>query len=303
MKPLTTTLAALLLSASATAQFQINASANLGPNVPGSLTTYFVSDTGYGGNMFDIQPQVDLEITGMDINASAVATTVEIEVWIRVGTSVGNETNPLGDWFELKSGQPWTGTGAGTDQPTFIDLSNNGYTFLAGQTYGMFVSLRGVTATNTIRYTNAPATTYSNADLSITTHAGRGTGGFNGFVFVPREWNGTIYYDDDPTANDPILMVSNLTAGQTATITMSNVPDGNEAVVAYSLAGGGPISSPYGDVFLSLPYTALPTMTASGGSATWTVGVPGNASGVQAWFHGLDMTACRLSNPLELTVN
>ena len=51
-------------------------------------------------------------------------------------------------------------------------------------------------ATTVIRYTNGGPTTFSNADLSITTFHGKGDPAFTGGTFFPRQWNGTIHYDD-----------------------------------------------------------------------------------------------------------
>ena len=46
----------------------------------------------------------------------------------------------------------------------------------------------------TLRYTNGGPTTFTNADMQITTAHGKGNPAFTGATFFPRQWNGTIHY-------------------------------------------------------------------------------------------------------------
>ena len=157
---------------------------------PGSLTTLFASNNGYAGNMVDFTPARDLIFTGIDVNCDPAGAAVTANVYWRDGTSVGFENSSTG-WNLLDSG---TGVSAGTDQHTYIDLPNAAsQTFLAGQVYGIYVALDYPTVR--CEYTNGGPKVYSNADLSITTNCGKGIG-FSGSTFYPRQWNGTIYYDD-----------------------------------------------------------------------------------------------------------
>lgn len=166
-----------------------------GPRAQGSLTTLFASNNGFAGNMFDITPTVDMSFVELDVNTSAVGIPCNIDVWWIPGTCVGNEGSPVG-WTLLDSG---TGTSAGTDMPTKCPLPNGGNTtFFAGQSYGIYVDFTSYGSGTTCRYTNGQ-NTYSNADLSLTTHFGKGTPAFTGSTFSPREWNGTMYYDDPGT--------------------------------------------------------------------------------------------------------
>ena len=105
---------------------------------PGQLTTLFASNNGFAGNMFDLEPLVDLtEITAIDVNVDPAGDTTLVDVWYRMDTCVGHDTSPTG-WTLLGSG---TGTAAGTDLPTFIDLAGNGVSFAAGGTYGIYVDI------------------------------------------------------------------------------------------------------------------------------------------------------------------
>jgi hypothetical protein len=159
---------------------------------PGSLTTIYASNNQYAGNMFDIDPAIDLEITAMDVNTEYVGNTAQIDVYYKVGTSVGFESDPNA-WTLLASG---TGAIQGADLPTFIDLSGNGVIFNAGQSYGIYVDLVSYTAgVQVLRYTNGFPTVYSNSHLSLTSHCGKGIPSFTGITFLDRIWNGTIYYD------------------------------------------------------------------------------------------------------------
>lgn len=169
---------------------------------PGSLTTLFASDNAFAGNMFDIKPAKDIDILAVDINSVEAGQTAEVDVYFRLGTCVGFENSSAG-WTLLGSG---SGTIAGLDLPTYIDLTGNGVVFKAGKTYGIYVDLKnyGYTPMVRLRYTSGSPTKYSNQDLSLTTHCGNGTPAFQGGTYSDRIWNGTIYYD---------TKVDSLTAG------------------------------------------------------------------------------------------
>jgi hypothetical protein len=161
-----------------------------GSRVPGSLTTLFASNNGYAGNTFDIVPNRSIKITGIDVNVEPAGTSTAVDVYYLVGTSVGNE-NTSSAWTLLASG---TGTAAGTDLPTFIDLPGaSGVNFDGAVTYGIYVDISSYSSPS-INYTNGQ-NTYSNADLSLITNTGQTSPAFTG-SFFPRQWNGTLYYDD-----------------------------------------------------------------------------------------------------------
>lgn len=159
---------------------------------PGQLTTLFASNNGFRGNMFDIEPITDItEITAIDVNVDPAGLATNVDVWYRMDTCVGHDLSPTG-WMLLGSG---TGTAAGVDLPTFIDLAGNGVSFAAGGTYGMYVDITNYPSPG-MNYTNAPGPqNYSNAELSLTTYYGKGDPAFTGSTFSTREWNGTVYYE------------------------------------------------------------------------------------------------------------
>ncbi len=100
-------------------------------------------------------------------------------------------------------------------------------------------------------------------------------------------------------ARSLVLSVSNLVAGAITTIEVSNNDPGDLCVVGYSRWGGGPFNSPYGPVYLTPPYVALPPMVADAqGVATLASPVPPIAAGLSVWLHGLNQNLGLLTNPL-----
>jgi hypothetical protein len=240
---------------------------------PGSLTTLFAANNGFAGNMFDITPTADLTITGVDINVTAAGTLADVDVWYRPGTSVGFEDSNAG-WTQIGS---YSGTSAGENFPTFIDMAGNGVTFSGGQVYGIYIDLTSYSA-QSMRYTNGQ-NTYSNADLSLTTNAGKGMG-FSGSTFTPREWNGTVYYDGGGLS----LTIDQMVSGANSTVATAGSSSGATVIVAYSFAGGGPTNTPVGMVDLSDPIFQLPPVLAdTNGDTSEVYFVPPAASGRTIW--------------------
>lgn len=167
----------------------------------GSLTTVFAANGAGAGNMFDITPLTDItEITGLDLNMSSAGHTVSIEVYYKLGTCVGFETDP-GPWTLFATG---TGLSAGWDNPMFVDISGNGISFSAGQVYGIYVHQANYPdVTSHIARTNGGPNTYANADLSLTTNCSLLYPAF-GSAFFYRVWNGTLYYTYD--AGEPLTV-------------------------------------------------------------------------------------------------
>lgn len=168
----------------------------------GDLTTTFLSNNQFAGNMFDltvknVQP---LLITAFDVNVTLPGTMQKISVYYREGTYVGNESNPAA-WTLLGEAQ---GMSAGQDLPTKVNIG--GLVMNPGQVYGMYVFLTDYTVNPppagvaSMRYTNIPPaqTLYENDDLKLTGGVGKGSPPFTGSTFANRMWNGTVYYDVVP---------------------------------------------------------------------------------------------------------
>lgn len=118
-----------------------------------------------------------------------------------------------------------------------------------------------------------------------------GSGFFTGF-----------HFDDlviSTPAFAPILEIANLVEGQTAVMTLSNFSPSGDAYVAFSFAGGGPTTTPYGDLQLSQPWTVLPRKQLDvNGQATVPFNVPTGTMGRNVWIQAYDFTSGQLSNGL-----
>ncbi len=155
--------------------------------IPGSLTTTFANNNSCGGgNMFDLTPVQTINVDSFACNLSAGTSTVT--VYYKVGTHIGFETTP-GAWTMLGSA---TVTSTGTGGPTYVPVG--GLVIPGGQQYAIFLA-----GPSFVYTTLATATTYTNADLSITCGTGL-CGLFSGTNF-PRGWNGTLFYSISGCAN------------------------------------------------------------------------------------------------------
>ena len=106
-----------------------------------------------------------------------------------------------------------------------------------------------------------------------------------------------------PVPTAPVLAQPTLGAGFFGNLNASNCTANGSVVFAFSAAGGGPTSTPYGTAELSNPITALPAVTADGGGDAIFFGlVPANAAGVTLWFQCVDIASGELSNGVSTTV-
>jgi hypothetical protein len=233
-----------------------------GARASGSLTTIFASNNGFAGNTFDIDPATDLKITGIDVNVSPAGLTTEVDVYYKSGTCVGYESNS-GAWTLLASG---SGTAAGTDLPTFIDLPGApGVSFNSGQTYGLYVDVSSY-PTPILNYTNGGPTTYSNADLSLTTNSGQASPAFTAF-FPSREWNGTLYYETGSVPPSCDIKCN----GKDSDVT---VYDGTNCKIDFSVVANDGAGDPV-DIWVGLRHPALGWFTYDGNGPCmgWNIGL------------------------------
>ena len=267
---------------------------------PGSLTTHFRGGNGFAGNTFDITPNVNIEITGIDFHARDMAL-YDIDIYYKLDTSVGFEQTASA-WTLLGSATGIQGNGSGMG--SFADLSGNGVVFSAGQKYGIYMDNSNYSISGGIFYTNGVSTpeTYSNADVTLEAYSGTRSPAFTGGApFTPRVWNGTLYYDGG-SSGGPSLEVRNLVAGSACEIVLSNGTAGGGAIVGYSLNGSGPIASPFGDVYLSRPYRTITMTYDSNGDSSLSLSVPSHTSGINVWAHAVDLGSSTLTNALALTI-
>ena len=109
------------------------------------------------------------------------------------------------------------------------------------------------------------------------------------------------------TFGGPQISVTNVVAGQAATVSVTGATSNGMVGVGYSLAGPGPSTVNAGgcgslSVCLSQPIRVLGVFPAVGTTMSTSVLVPAGATGVSVWFQGLDMASCTLTNCLALVV-
>ncbi|MEK6614791.1 MAG: T9SS type A sorting domain-containing protein [Bacteroidota bacterium] len=155
-----------------------------------SLETLFAGGNGQDGNMFDVTAITNVQITSFEGNIDGSGGTMEI--YYRVGTHVGNETNAAA-WTLLGSALV---TPVSTGVPTAIPIPVN-LTINASQTYAFYIT--GNTTGNMLDYTDGTAVGniyVQNGNIQI--KEGTGNAYPFGSTFDPRIWNGIINYCTGP---------------------------------------------------------------------------------------------------------
>lgn len=123
------------------------------------------------------------------------------------------------------------------------------------------------------------------------------------FCWFNNSGNFTFTIESHPT-----MGVSNLIAGQSATISIEGATPNGTVGIAYSLTGSGPtnVNVPGCGVIsvgLSQPITVLGLFTADGsGAVTHTQTLPANASGASVWVQGFDVATCLETNLVAETI-
>lgn len=159
----------------------------------GSLTTTVAAGNGCGGGaMVDIIPSTNLRIDSFAALFAATGTQT-VNVYYRVGTYVGNETN-AGAWTLLGTA---TVNVTSTTALTRFTV-NNQMLVSPATTYGLYINYNA-------SYTNG-TTTFTNPDLTMQT----GTGLCNPFggTNAGRMFNGTVFYSKPAAAcESPLLPI------------------------------------------------------------------------------------------------
>jgi M6 family metalloprotease-like protein len=148
------------------------------------LGTTFAGGNGAAGVMFDIKPLTNITIHEVELHTKEPGFTL-VEVWIRTGTHVGFENNPV-EWQRLLATEI---DAAGLEKRSPLDLGS--LPLLAGETYGIFITVVG----GGLRYTNGDRVgqvAAHNDDLIV--YEGVGKASPFGYSFQKRIWNGNIHY-------------------------------------------------------------------------------------------------------------
>jgi uncharacterized repeat protein (TIGR01451 family) len=244
------------------------AASRVGVLAPGSLTTLFGGGNSFAGNTFDLVPAVNMTVTSFDVNLDPPGTPTTMAIYWRTGTASGFESDPAG-WTLLGTAVV---TPAGLSLPTPVPIG--GLVLTAGNTYGIYVDVQSYPSTS-IQYTNGGPTTFSNADLELTTYYGKGNPAFTGASFFPRQWNGTVYYDTLDLEADLSLTKTGVpatvaplgTVTWTLTVTNNGPSDAPNTVVTDTL--------PAGFYWTSDNCAAGPPV---GDTLTWNVGALANGA-------------------------
>ena len=158
------------------------------------ISTLFNSDNNGapGGAVFfnlTVGPK-DISITRFDTNEDAIGTFAGFQIYTRLGSAFGSESD-AGLWNFTAFG---TVTGLGVDamSPVFL---NNHIDLSAGTTYGFALLMpAGVTHYYTNTGSDGALASYANMDLTLDFGTAQSLP-FFGAVYDPRTWNGTIYYN------------------------------------------------------------------------------------------------------------
>ena len=154
-----------------------------------SLTTTFKAGNGQTGNMFDIKAFSTIRIDSFDVNVGSTSVKDTIEVYYKKGTYSGYE-GTASAWTLL--GKKYVTTNSTTNGPTKVRVG--GLTLLGGgQIYGIYIRCQSYS----LNYTNgtgssARGDSFYNQDILI--YSGSGIAGSFGSTFVPRIWNGDVFY-------------------------------------------------------------------------------------------------------------
>lgn len=112
-----------------------------------------------------------------------------------------------------------------------------------------------------------------------------------------------IVVDNNTGSGGLVYSITGLTAGGTATFTVTGATPFGSVRLGYSLTGAGPTTTPFGVVDMSAPIKVLSILTAdAAGTASFAPVVPPGAAGATLYTQGLDMSTVTLTNSLAETV-
>jgi hypothetical protein len=150
------------------------------------MTTFANNNSCSGGNMFDITALSDVMIDSFDLHLQSPGNTANAEVYYKVGSYVGFETN-AGAWTLLGTTSV-TSQGVGLPSPCPI----GGLTIPTGMTYAIYIYHPNVVYTSL-------AATYNSPEMTIS--VGAGLCSLFGGVNAGRAWNGRVYYRSEGCAS------------------------------------------------------------------------------------------------------
>jgi len=81
-----------------------------------------------------------------------------------------------------------------------------------------------------------------------------------------------------------------------------NATPSNFSHFAWSIHGGGPTPTPWGDAMVTRPYNLTLLPTDVNGYASHTANIPPAAAGITVWCHGTDVGTQSMLNALMLVI-
>jgi len=100
------------------------------------------------------------------------------------------------------------------------------------------------------------------------------------------------------------IEAQNMVAGQVATLLVMSASPSATVLPAYSLTGGGPSATPFGQAALSQPIRQLPSITTNAsGNGSYSQMLPASATGLTVWIQAYDLTAGEFSNGLAEVIS
>lgn len=169
----------------------------------GNLVSTYNDNNGASGNMFDIQANAGpVRIDSFYIHTPST-TTADVEVFFKVGSYMGNTSDPS-VWTSLgRDTIAANGNGVPTPISKFLDV-----TIPAGQVYAFNVFVHN----GSIDYTNGTTEgAVFASDNFITFYEGIGTNtAFPTSFNTPRVWNGTVFYTALGCESDRVPVIADV---------------------------------------------------------------------------------------------
>ncbi len=104
------------------------------------------------------------------------------------------------------------------------------------------------------------------------------------------------------SARTPTMEMRSMVGGTTATANVYACTPNGQVYIAWSFAGGGPITTPWGNGLVSKPFKYVIVNADASGNLTLPNAIPNSASGLRIWLHGADAGSQTLMNGLELVI-
>ncbi len=163
-----------------------------------NLVTIYGTNNAQRGHMFDIDAINCVTILCFDINLNV--GTSNIDIYTKTGTHVGFENTP-GAWTLIGTAPNVTSLGVNAATPIPLTINQ----LIATGTTRAFYITRTTAAGPTVAYTNGTAVgTALATDANIIIREGTGKELLFSTNFVPRRFNGRVYYSVNPPCVLPI---------------------------------------------------------------------------------------------------